>query len=261
VAVNCAAIPETLIESELFGHEKGAFTGAVASRQGKFESASGGSLFLDEVADLSPGAQAKLLRVIQEGRVERLGSGQSTAVNVRVLAATNKNLETECSAGRFREDLFFRLNVIPLALPPLRERNGDVLILLEAFLKELKTELYFDDEIKALLLAYRWPGNIRELRNLAERIVVMRPPGGNMGAEDLRGLLMLKTGGGKTKTSFEDLRNSLDMNYNSSKEAYERLYLTHQLRKNGGSLAGTAESTGLSLGSLTAKFKKHGIRP
>jgi two-component system nitrogen regulation response regulator NtrX len=266
VAVNCAAIPDTLIESELFGHERGAFTGAVSSRKGKFESASGGSLFLDEAADLSSHAQAKLLRAIQEGRVERLGSDQSIDVDVRIIAATNKNLEAECRAGRFREDLFFRLNVIPLVMPSLRERNGDVLLLLDTFLGEQGMELHFSGEAKSFLSAYGWPGNIRELRNLAERIAVLYRPrkGKSMDAAELKELLLLKA----KAPSFEDiyfpelirdLQNSLDMEYTEAKVVYEGLYLKHQLGKNSGLPAKSAESTGLSPGSLAAKLKKQGI--
>jgi two-component system nitrogen regulation response regulator NtrX len=264
VAVNCAAIPDTLIESELFGHEKGAFTGAVSSRKGKFESASGGSLFLDEAADLSSGAQAKLLRAIQEGRIERLGSDQTIMADVRIIAATNRDLEAECRAGRFREDLFFRLNVIPLVMPPLRDRNGDALILLAAFLGELGMEPRFNDDAGSFLTAYGWPGNIRELRNLAERIAVMYPSreGKSLGASELRELLMLKAGGevkNLADSSIGGLRNSLDMNYNEAKEVFEELYLKHQLGKNGGSLAKMAESSGISPGSLAAKLKKLNI--
>jgi two-component system nitrogen regulation response regulator NtrX len=263
VAVNCAAIPDTLIESELFGHEKGAFTGAVSFRPGKFESASGGTLFLDEVGDLSPGAQAKLLRAIQEGVVERLGSAVSVKVDVRVVAATNKDLSEECGRGRFREDLFFRLNVIPLFIPPLRERKQDILVLLGAFLADLGAGAHFDAGAETLLLAYDWPGNIRELRNLAERIAVMRPGPDSIGAPELQELLVMRGGRKKEVSSADklngDLRNSLDLSYNKAKGIFEKLYLAYQYGKNGGSLPKTAEATGIVPGSLAAKLKKFGI--
>ena len=178
IEVNCAAIPEELIESELFGHLKGAFTGAVADRRGKFELASGGTLFLDEVADMSLKTQAKVLRALQEQVVEPVGGHASVRVDVRILAATNKDLSEEIRAGRFREDLFFRLNVIPLSVPPLRERGHDVIRLAEHFVSEFAGE--YGRRMKRLTLdaqqamrSYRWPGNVRELRNVIERLMIM----------------------------------------------------------------------------------------
>jgi two-component system nitrogen regulation response regulator NtrX len=178
VEVNCAGIPESLIESELFGHEKGAFTDAVAGRKGRFELAHGGTLFLDEIGDMSLSAQAKVLRAIQDQKIEPLGSEKTIETDVRIVAATNKNLEAECGAGRFRQDLFFRLNVIPIHIPPLRERAGDAPLLLNHFLKLLGSgPAEFQGDALETLNAYPWPGNIRELRNLAERIAVMYPEG------------------------------------------------------------------------------------
>ncbi|WP_420468217.1 sigma 54-interacting transcriptional regulator [Panacagrimonas sp.] len=183
IAVNCAAIPDQLIEAELFGVEKGAFTGAVASRPGRFERANGGTLFLDEVGSLSPGAQSKLLRVLQEGEIERVGDTRTREVNVRVVAATNENLRECIAAKTFREDLFYRLNVYPIEIPPLRERVEDITILIEYFLDRMSTRHRrkisgFTDRAIDALLAYSWPGNVRELENMIERAVILAPEGG-----------------------------------------------------------------------------------
>ncbi len=189
VTINCAAIPEELLEAELFGYEKGAFTGAIKSKPGKFEIANKGTLFLDEIGDLSLKLQAKLLRVIQEKQVERLGSDHSIKVDVRILAATNKDLEKEVQEGRFREDLFFRLNVIPIKLPPLRERKEDIPLLTQFFLKRICEREGIEEKkltsqaIKALL-NYPWPGNIRELENFIERVVILSE-NNIIGIEDL----------------------------------------------------------------------------
>jgi DNA-binding NtrC family response regulator len=174
VKVNCAAIPETLLESELFGHEKGAFTGAVAQRIGRFEVAKDGTIFLDEVADMSPPLQAKLLRVTQEGRFHRVGSNTELHTNARILAATNRNLEEEVKAGRFREDLFYRLNVVELNIPSLRERPEDILPLASAFIAEFtRGKARFSSSVADCLTRYGWPGNVRELRNAMERAVLL----------------------------------------------------------------------------------------
>lgn len=174
VKVNCAAIPETLLESELFGHEKGAFTGAVARRVGRFELANHGTIFLDEVADMSPPLQAKLLRVTQNGRFHRVGSNTEVQTNARILAATNRTLDEEVTAGRFREDLFYRLNVVELNIPPLRERPEDILPLASAFLAEFtQGNARFSSSVPAILARYSWPGNVRELRNAMERAALL----------------------------------------------------------------------------------------
>jgi DNA-binding NtrC family response regulator len=174
VKVNCAAIPETLLESELFGHEKGAFTGAVAQRIGRFQQANGGTIFMDEIADMSPSLQAKLLRVTQEGRFNRVGSNVELQTNARILAATNRNLEEEVKAGRFREDLFYRLNVVELSIPPLRERLEDILPLAEAFIAEFtRGKARFSSAVTDCLMRYSWPGNVRELRNAMERAALL----------------------------------------------------------------------------------------
>jgi len=189
VPINCAAIPEELLEAELFGYEKGAFTGAIRSKPGKFELANQGTIFLDEIGDLSPKLQAKLLRVIQEKQVERLGGDKAIKIEVRILAATNKDLEKEVKEGRFREDLFFRLNVIPIRLPPLRERKEDIPLLVKFFLKRLCEregieEKTITPEALEKLINYHWPGNIRELENLIERLVILSE-NNTIGVEDL----------------------------------------------------------------------------
>jgi Nif-specific regulatory protein len=188
VEVNCAAMPDTLIESELFGHEKGAFTGAIQKRHGRFEEAHGGTIMLDEVGELSPLAQAKLLRVIQERQFQPLGTQRMVKVNVRIVAATNRNLEQDVVSGRFRSDLFYRLNVFPIYMPPLRERKTDILLLSDYFLEKYSKEN--DKDIKRLstpaidmLMAYHWPGNVRELENVMERAVILAQ--GNLLTSDL----------------------------------------------------------------------------
>ncbi len=174
VKVNCAAIPETLLEAELFGHEKGAFTGAHARRIGRFEEANDGTIFLDEVAEMSPALQAKLLRVTQDGRFQRVGANREIHTNARILAASNRNLEDEVKSGRFREDLFYRLNVVELNIPPLRERREDILPLAGRFIEEIaKGRARFSDTVAACLERYPWPGNVRELRNAMERAVLL----------------------------------------------------------------------------------------
>jgi DNA-binding NtrC family response regulator len=174
IKVNCAAIPETLLEAELFGHEKGAFTGATAQRIGRFEEADGGTIFLDEIAEMSPSLQAKLLRVTQGGRFQRIGSNREVNTNARILAASNRVLEDEVKAGRFREDLFYRLNVVELNIPPLRERCEDILPLAAKFIEELtKSRARFSETVSACLENYSWPGNVRELRNAMERAALL----------------------------------------------------------------------------------------
>ncbi|WP_293776544.1 sigma-54 dependent transcriptional regulator [Sphingosinicella sp.] len=188
VAVNCGAIPRELIESELFGHEKGAFTGALQSRKGRFEAADGGTIFLDEIGDMPADMQVKLLRVLEERKIERVGSNKTMAVDVRVISATHKNLEQAIAEGRFREDLFYRLNIFPLQLPALADRREDIPMLIAHFLKQSGTKLRFDASALRALCQHSWPGNIRELRNVVERAVVLFGEG-DIGVDDVEMLI------------------------------------------------------------------------
>ncbi|MDR2516968.1 MAG: sigma-54 dependent transcriptional regulator [Spirochaetaceae bacterium] len=261
VEVNCAAIPDTLIESELFGHEKGAFTDAVSSRRGRFEVANGGTLFMDEIGDMTLAAQAKVLRVIQEQKLERVGSEKTISVDVRLVAATNKNLEAEVARGTFRQDLFFRLNVIPVYIPPLRERQEDIPILLLHFLRELDAgNIELENDAVAYLSAYEWPGNVRELRNLAERIVVMHQ-GNSIGARALQNLIQ-QSGSPAPEGDGQAAARSdiLDLAYGDARELFEKRYLEYQLAKNGGVIARTAEAIGMYPSNLHAKLRKYNIR-
>jgi len=234
IDVNCAAIPETLIESELFGHEKGAFTDAVSTRKGRFELAHGGTLFLDEIGDMSLSAQAKVLRVIQEQKIERVGGEKTIETDVRIIAATNQDLENACKDGRFRQDLFFRLNVIPIHSPPLRERKEDIPHLLCYFLKIQGKETTLESGAMELLTDHDWPGNVRELKNLAERIAVMHQKD-VINAEDLEKLLNIR--GKKPENTAQKgaetalTSNILEQNYNDAKDNFEKYYLEFQLSK------------------------------
>jgi two-component system nitrogen regulation response regulator NtrX len=257
VDVNCAAIPETLIESELFGHEKGAFTDAISSRKGRFETANGGTLFLDEVGDMSLSAQAKVLRVIQEQKIERLGGEKTIGTDVRIIAATNQDLEKACKEGRFRQDLFFRLNVIPIHVPSLRERPEDISMLLCHFLKLIKKDLTLEADALEMLLSHDWPGNVRELKNLAERIAVMHQKDSVSGS-DLEKLLNKKT---KNRQSTENHlpEGILELNYNDARDCFEKYYLEFQLKKNNGIITRAAEEIGIYPSNLHAKLRKHNI--
>jgi two-component system nitrogen regulation response regulator NtrX len=256
VEVNCAAIPENLIESQLFGHEKGAFTDAISTRKGRFETARGGTLFLDEIGDMSLSAQAKVLRVIQEQKMERVGGEKVIETDVRIIAATNQNLEKACEEGRFRQDLFFRLNVIPIHIPPLRERPQDIPLLFFHFLKMFNAEITPDADAMELLSAHDWPGNVRELKNLAERIAVMHQ-GNRISAADLQKLINRKETCQNGKNPLpEDL---LDRDFASAKECFEKCYLEFQLAKNGGIITKTAEAIGVYPSNLHGKMKKYGI--
>jgi len=257
VDVNCAAIPETLIESELFGHEKGAFTDAVSARKGRFEMAHGGTLFLDEIGDMSLPAQAKVLRVIQEQKIERLGGEKTIETDVRIIAATNQDLEKACETGRFRQDLFFRLNVIPIHVPPLRERTEDIYMLLCHFLKLLDTEITLEPDAAEMLASHDWPGNVRELKNLAERIAVMHS-GARISGEEIIKLLNKKSK--KTQNTGNQLPESImERNYNDAKDCFEKCYLEFQLFKNNGIITRTAEAIGVYPSNLHAKLRKYNI--
>jgi two-component system, NtrC family, nitrogen regulation response regulator NtrX len=257
VDVNCAAIPETLIESELFGHEKGAFTDAVSARKGRFEMAHGGTLFLDEIGDMSLPAQAKVLRVIQEQKIERLGGEKTIETDVRIIAATNQDLEKACETGRFRQDLFFRLNVIPIHVPPLRERTEDISMLLCHFLNLQNTEISLEADAVELLALHDWPGNVRELKNLAERIAVMHQ-GPRISGDDLSKLLNKKSKKPQN-TSNQLPEGILERNYNDAKDSFEKCYLEFQLLKNNGIITRTAEAIGVYPSNLHAKLRKYNI--
>jgi two-component system nitrogen regulation response regulator NtrX len=249
VEVNCAAIPEDLIESELFGHEKGAFTGAVARKRGKFEFADAGSILLDEVADMSLMTQAKVLRMLQEQTFERVGGTETLAVDVRVIAATNRELPEEIAAGRYREDLYYRLNVIPFRVPSLRERSEDVPMLARAFVAEFCAGTgvnckQLTPRAMAQLQSYGWPGNVRELRNLMERLVIMTP-GEVIDAHDLPPLA------GETAPGASTDRRTLE----EARRSFEREFLSARLREHGWNISRTAEAVGLARESLSRKIK------
>jgi two-component system, NtrC family, nitrogen regulation response regulator NtrX len=262
VAVNCAALPETLIESELFGHEKGAFTGAHAGRTGKFEHAHRGTLFLDEVADMSAGAQAKVLRVVQELQIQRVGGEETIAVDVRIISATNKNLEAEIQSGRFREDLFFRLNVVPLHMPALRDRREDIPLLLDDFLREQSRdgsgisarEIHLTPEAMERLQKYSWPGNVRELKNFAERVSIMTV-GDTVTREEVDRFL----GGRETAQRTHPLGEYLQLGLSDARDRFERQYLMEKLREHDNNISQTAQSLGMYPSSLHAKIRKLGI--
>src|SRR5438876_4824274 len=248
VQVNCAAIPEELIESELFGHEKGSFTGATEKQVGKFEQADRGTIFLDEVGDMSAKTQAKVLRVLQEGEVERLGSARTIKVDVRVIAATNKNLEAEIEKGTFREDLYFRLAVIPIKVPPLRERQEDIPALVRHFVDLFSREsnrrpMRFTPAALEFLQKARWKGNVRELRNTVERLLIMTP-GDAIDVDDLREIVRLETrpavalaGAGPEAAANHLAPGTL----REFKESAERKFLVEKLRENAWNISKTAE--------------------
>jgi len=257
VKVNCAALPENLLESELFGHEKGAFTGAVGRRIGRFEQADQGTIFLDEIGDLSPSLQSKLLRVLQEKEFERVGSSQTLKADVRVIAATNHNLEEAIQKGTFREDLYYRLNVVTLSLPPLRERKEDIPPLIEHFLKKYSREnqkpvVSLSKEAKDLLMNYHYPGNVRELENIIERAVVLSR-GDSITTQDLP--LNLR------ESKVEDLMKEAagGRSLRETLEEIERLRITQALEKSHGVQTKAAEELGISERVLRYKMKKYGI--
>ena len=265
VEVNCAAIPEELIESELFGHEKGSFTGATAKKIGKFDQANLGTLFLDEIADMSLKTQAKILRVLQEQHFERVGGNKTIDVDVRVITASNKNLEEEIAAGTFREDLYYRLNVLQLDVPPLREREGDVDILAPYFLEYFskmhghKSKKLTADAL-AILKDYQWPGNIRELKNIIERMMIM-VAGEKIQKEDIPPAIRQAVNSRNEGTSEKagvDL-NGFDGTYREAKDAFERAYLRNQLHRNGWNISKTAEAIKLERSNLPNKIKQLNI--
>jgi DNA-binding NtrC family response regulator len=258
VKVSCAAIPETLLESELFGHEKGAFTGATQKRIGRFEEADGGSIFLDEIGDLSPGTQVKLLRILQDKEFQRLGSNLSLKTDVRVIIATHRNLEEAIKKGLFREDLYYRLNVISITLPPLRERKEDIPLLIDHFLKKYSKENQksisdISQEARTLLLRYPYPGNVRELENLVERAVVLCR-GELITTQDLP--FHLKEEKSEKLWEYSKKEKSLP----ESLEEIERDSILKALHQHHGVQTKAAESLGISERVLRYKMKKYRIR-
>jgi Nif-specific regulatory protein len=256
IQVNCAAMPDTLLESELFGHEKGAFTGAIMRRRGRFEEAQGGTIFLDEVGELSPIAQAKLLRVLQDREFQPLGSSRMVRVDVRVVAATNKDLEQEVAAANFRSDLFYRLNVFPIFLPPLRERGPDILLLADFFV--LKYAQEFGKGVKRiatsaidLLMSYHWPGNVRELENCIERAVLLAA-GESIDARQLPPTLQMKP-----KEMQKVSRGKLE----ALVGAFERDLITDALKDVNGNQSQAARLLGTTKRIIQYKVGKYGVDP
>jgi len=261
IEVNCAAIPDALLESELFGHEKGAFTSAVARRRGRFEQADTGSIFLDEVADMSLSAQAKVLRAVQEGRFERIGGEGSLTVDVRIISATNKNVPVEVAAGRFREDLFYRLNVIPITVPPLRDRREDLPLLVDYFFRKFRGAserplLAFSPEAFQIMADHPWPGNIRELKNYLERLSLMidEPV---IGPEEARAFLGNRTTNGAAVAT--PLAPWGHLGLNDAKDAFEKSFIEEKLKENHYNVSRTAQALGLYASNLHTKLKKFAI--
>lgn len=256
VDVNCAAIPEELIESELFGHEKGSFTGATSLKRGKFDLAHRGTIFLDEIADMSLKTQAKILRILQEQKFERVGGSESIAVDVRVIVATNKDLAEEIAAGRFREDLYYRLNVVPIQVPSLRERPHDIPFFIDHFLGDYSRKVgvrkkRIKPEALDALSRYAWPGNVRELKNLVERLVIMTPKN-EIRLSDLPAAIRgdaEQTGDGPFTVN--DMRIARNL--------FEKEFLLRKLEENGWNISKTAEAIGLERSTLHRKIKSFGI--
>jgi transcriptional regulator with GAF, ATPase, and Fis domain len=275
VPINCGAIPKELLESELFGHEKGAFTHAIRSRPGRFELADGGTIFLDEIGDMDLSLQVKILRALQEKEIERVGGTATKKVDVRVVAATNRDLEVEVAAGRFREDLFYRLNVIPLHLPPLRERGEDILVLAEYFLRGFCVEkdrplMQVAPKAKAMLVGYSWPGNVRELENFMERLSILCE-GQQVQPEDLPEKIQRNAGmpeqeaarqiilsAGFTWPELKDMREKGLWLKEFLDEIEERL-LTEALKEAGGVKNQAAELLGIKRTTLIEKLKKRNL--
>jgi two-component system nitrogen regulation response regulator NtrX len=258
VEVNCAAIPEELIESELFGHEKGAFTGAAFMKKGKFDKAHEGSLFLDEIGDMSLKAQSKTLRILQEQKFERVGGSRTIHVDVRVIAATNKDLESEIEKGTFRDDLYFRLNVIPIQVPPLRERMDDIPELVEQFIEDIanNTNLEpkkFSDESLEILKRYHWPGNVRELKNLVERLAILSPT-------DIIGPKDIPPPFNKAPEIMGKLESCIAADsFKEAKINFEKIYIERKLREFNGNISQTSEAIGIERSNLHKKIKAYNL--
>ncbi len=254
VTFNSAALPQDLVESELFGYEKGAFTGADRRKPGKLEVAHGGSIFLDEIGDMNLNAQAKILRVIEEGKFERVGGNQTIDIDVRILAATNRNLEAMIAEGSFREDLFYRLNVVPIHLPPLRERSGDIAVLLEHFLDHYARELKlprkaFSQAAWKRLLAYSFPGNVREMKNLVERLYILTE------SAEISQTDLLPHLGQKPVSEGDPFPFLQAGNFNQARQGFERFFLQQALEQNGWNISRTAQQLGLQQPNLSRKIR------
>ena len=257
VEVNCAAIPEELIESELFGHEKGAFTGANERRRGRFDLANNGTLFLDEIGDMSLNTQAKILRILQEQRFERVGGTKTIEVDVRIIAATNKDLKKEIAEGWFREDLYYRLNVIPVHVPPLRKRSEDIPLLVEEFVEEFAAESgvsrkRVSDEVIAMLQRQPWPGNVRELKNFIERLVILLP-------EEVIELHHLPESFHEPSPSASGSSALNQPSFKQAKVEFEKEYLRRKLEEHNWNISQTATSIGLERSHLHRKLKTYGV--
>ncbi|MBJ6726898.1 sigma-54-dependent transcriptional regulator [Geomesophilobacter sediminis] len=262
IEINCAAIPEELIESELFGHERGAFTGAVAQKKGKFDQADGGTIFLDEIGDMSLKTQAKVLRILQERKFERVGGTRTIEVDVRVVAATNKLLEEEIKNGAFREDLFYRLNVVPFKVPSLRDRRDDIPLLVTYFLdtfcrrEERELKMIVPEALEALK-RYDWPGNVRELKNIVERLVIMTP-GGTITVNHLPDYLVNDAGSRDGNTG--RLESVLELSsLREAREEFEKEFIIQKLEENDWNVSRTAEAIELERSNLHRKIKSYGI--
>lgn len=258
IEVNCAAIPQELIESELFGHEKGSFTGALERKIGKFELANNGSLFLDEIGDMSLQTQAKVLRVIETQEFQRVGGSKNIKVDVRIIAATNKNLMDEVKKGSFREDLFYRLNVIPITVPPLRERTSDIPDLIQYFVESFAAEnglrpKHFDDRAIHLMQEHQWPGNIRELKNAVERLLIM-VPGQEITPQHLETLGILQSPATDRMGDYFTVRSLRD-----ARDLFERDFIMHKLQENAWNVSRTAEIIGIERSNLHKKMRALGI--
>jgi two-component system, NtrC family, nitrogen regulation response regulator NtrX len=262
IRVNCAAIPKDLVESEMFGHEKGAFTGATDRRIGRFELAHTGTLFLDEVGDLGPEAQAKLLRAIEAGEIERVGGGKPIKVDVRILAATNKDLSRAVSDGAFREDLFFRLNVIPIPLPPLRERPADIPALVRHFVALFRmrsgqpSAIWSDDAVSAMM-QYRWPGNVRELANIIERLSILHA-GRPVGVAEVRAVIPVTATEPHRPQSFPD-PSALDQSLTDTLDEYEKALIARAISVAEGNIAEAARRLKTDRPNLYRRMKRLGI--
>jgi two-component system response regulator AtoC len=255
IKLNCGVLAETLLESELFGHVKGSFTGAIKNKVGRFEMANGGTLFMDEIGDITPKMQVKLLRVLQEGEFERVGGTETIKVDVRIIAATNKNLDEEINSGKFRQDLFYRLNVIPIKVPPLRERKEDIVLLVNHFLEKFnkihkKKIEKIEKDVLRLLEEYDWPGNIRELENYMERAIVLNKTG-VITVNDFPEPIF------KTQKTVVEYREEDGLMY--AVEEYEKQLILSELRKNNGNKAKTANKLKIHRSTFMSKLKKYGV--